>query len=109
MEEPEIIAEARNILKQWDEGMLSYYSVEARLNHLILDPLIDNLKNGGEYWSFESCCCPADAHKETEVFDCRIIIEDHSLMIKPVKNENINDGQQKKNKLSLSKILNRIF
>lgn len=78
----EIISHVRELLKLWDEGLISNGEFECEIRSIGIDPLLKSIENGHAYQRFGSCCC--QSHPPDKIFQCEIKIEPHGFTIKPI-------------------------
>ena len=78
----ELIDKVRNILKQWDDGDISYYEFEFQINDIGIQPLLNCIEQGETYQRFGSCCC--SSHPPDRNFKCDITIQPHGFTIKRI-------------------------
>lgn len=78
-EEKDIPEEVRELLKLWDEGILSRGDFEGKIQELFFNPL-EWLQKGEAIQTFGSCCCVA--HPPERTFKVEVTIQPHGYRIR---------------------------
>jgi hypothetical protein len=72
----------REIIKQYDDGLLSVASCESMLRHIALDRLLEAIEKGNEWLSLGSCCCLW--HPPERTFRAEFVIQPHGFTAKRI-------------------------
>jgi len=72
----------REILKLWDDGLVSRADFDCRLHDMFLDPFLEGLEKGETLMRGGSCCCSSHAPERT--FRVEITIQPHGYTAKRV-------------------------
>lgn len=71
--------QVREVLKLWDDGLISRGEFECRVHDLFWDP-VAALEKGETVMRFGSCCC--SGHEPDRTFKCEITVQPHGYTMK---------------------------
>lgn len=85
------LEEMRKLVKQYDDGMITLGEAESYGFFKNTKQITDFIKKHGDWMSFGSCCCSADAHKLEDNFEGNISITPHCIKITPKKKKKLKE------------------